>query len=140
MKKNLLIVFFALFAFGLFAEDRVENTTVVNMQTLKKTSVEAARFEILASKQFAFKLDKYNGEVYQLVSTGLFSPGKWVLMSRQVENMNDSVCANAVNYQLYIHEEQASHVFLMNVNTGATWTLGKRGENRAYSWEAILKE
>lgn len=140
MKRYLFLALFVGLSLSVFAEDRVENTTVVNMQTLKKTSVESARFEILASKQFAFKLDKYNGEVYQLVSTGLFSPGKWVLMSRQVENMNDSVCANAVNYQLYIHEEQASHVFLMNVNTGATWTLGKRGDNRAYSWEAIVKE
>lgn len=140
MKRYLFLALFVGLSLSVFAEDRVENTTVVNMQTLKKTAVEAARFEILASKQFAFKLDKYSGEVYQLVSTGLFSPGKWVLMSRQVENMNDSVCANAVNYQLYIHEEQASHVFLMNVNTGATWTLGKRGDNRAYSWEAIVKE
>lgn len=140
MKKYVLIIFFALFACELPAEDRVENTTVVNMQTSKKTAVESARFEILANDRIAFKLDKYTGDVYQFMSKGLFSLGHWVLMERNVGGLDDSVRENEINYQLFMHEENGSFIFLLNVYTGASWTLGKGGINKAYAWEPLVEE
>lgn len=137
MKKYLLLGIFVLSALCLSAEDSEKETTVVQIESLKKTSVESARFEILANDRIAFKLDKFTGDVYEFLSRGLFSPGNWVLMERNLGNLNDLVRDNEINYQLFMHEENGTYIFLMNVHTGATWTLGKGGINKPYAWEPM---
>ncbi|MBR0334331.1 MAG: hypothetical protein IIX13_05305 [Bacteroidales bacterium] len=138
MKKHLLLGIFVLSALCLSAENAEKETAVVQIESLKKTAVESARFEILANDRIAFKLDKFTGDVYQLISRGLFSPYNWVLMERNLGGLNDLVHDNEINYQLFMHEENGSFIFLMNVHTGATWTLGHGGVNKPYAWEPIV--
>ena len=124
MKKHLLLGIFVLSALYLSAEDAKVETSVVQMETLKKTSVESARFEILANDRIAFKLDKFTGDVYEFLSSGLFSLGNWVLMERNLGNLKDLVRDNEINYQLFMHEENGTYIFLMNVLTfGNQWKM-----------------
>lgn len=94
----------------------------------EKTNVPAeSRFEIVQSSlaaKITLKVDKYLGVVYQLVED---NAGEWswsrILKLPHPLDKNPSV--DKVNYQVFTSGKAAKFTFLLNVNTGATWTLSE---------------
>jgi hypothetical protein len=93
-----------------------------------------ARFEIVQSElavRWTFKLDKFTGAVFQLVATKDGGVA-WDEVPRLRSRAPDPVTPNRVNYQIFISGMIARNMFLMNVNSGATWQL--QGGNDGVSW------
>lgn len=90
------------------------------------TSLTGGRYEFLMSDlvvRQSFKVDKYTGDIYQLVedNNGRLT---WELLIREV-SANDLQKENSINYQLYMSGIAVRFCFLINVNTGIAWQLVK---------------
>lgn len=82
------------------------------------------RYQILQSTIAArgtFKLDTYEGNVYQLV-VDKNNNETWVLLRRVVNN-NDYRIKGRRNYELFLSTLAMRFTYLINLNTGATWQL-----------------
>lgn len=103
-----------------------------------KTSVpDQSRFEIVQSPRaarYTFKLDKLNGNVYQLVMSA-DSTLVWQLLLRQPAGAGDAR-SGSVNYQLFFGGMAARFTYLINVNTGLTWVLVASKDDE-YSFELM---
>lgn len=120
MNRILVIACFMLVSLVSFAQRNTEKQAVSTSQT-------GGRYEIKQSeirRSLTFRLDKYTGEVYQLV-----------------EKKNDEFCWDYVKiydqekvdrnhyenkeitYQLYMGGKAVADCFLLNIKTGDTWQL-----------------
>lgn len=88
-----------------------------------------SRYELIQSElaaKLTFKVDKYSGDVYQLVLASDQSL-TWQLIIRE-KSRNDKQNANRVNYQLFTSGLAVKYTFLLNLNSGATWQLSEDSE------------
>src|SRR5437016_2891859 len=106
-------------------------TSAVNAQDLPThTSAQTSapsdsRFEIIQSNIaviWTFKLDKFSGQVYQLVHNKN-DELVWDLMAKDPNPANTAVVPGKVNYQIFTSGIAAQFTILMNVNSGASWLL-----------------
>ena len=123
MKKALILVVSILATVHAYAQS--------DYYTSKSTSLEIGRYEIVASDivaRLTFKVDKYTGEVYQLVQD---SDGQllWEIMYK-LEGCADVQKEGQINYQLFTSGKAVRYTFLMNINTGTTWVLSEDTSNR----------
>lgn len=98
-----------------------------------------SRFEIVQSNiavMWTFKLDKYSGAVYQLVTNknGDFT---WELMDRDSNAANTIIVPGKVNYQIFTSGLAAKFTILMNVNSGASWLLTEDTKTKTSFWAVM---
>lgn len=90
----------------------------------ESTSAPEGRYEIVQSpilRSCTFKLDKYTGDIWQLVKAEDGS-SVWQKMER-ISAFPDTKNVNQINYQLFMGSSVAADTYLINVNTGTTWVL-----------------
>ena len=116
MKKTILSLLISFIALNAFSQ---------NANTAVSTNTEAGRYEIVMSNLQAkqtFKVDKYNGDVFQLAER---SDGTFVFerLYRDTSSAIDTRYPNQINYQLVMSGILAKCTFLININTGEVWNL-----------------
>lgn len=137
--KYFIALFFSLISITTYGQDVTIDRNNDKKHVSVSTSFVGGRYEIIMSDiiaRHAFKVDKYTGNVYQLVEIkdGYLT---WELLYRDKAS-NDVQIANKINYQLYMSGLAVRFVFLINVNTGITWQLVKAGEtDNTLSFELI---
>ena len=94
------------------------------------TSLCGGRWEFFMSDiaiRLTFKIDKFTGEVRQLVQLEDKTP-TWMLVIKQY-NFNNIHKKHSINYQLFSNGQGIRHTYLLNTNSGLTWQLvaGKNG-------------
>lgn len=103
----------------------------------KTIAPDSSRYEIVQSNLaavFTFRLDKYTGEVKQLVRT-TGDGTAWQRM--EVFQLPKTSGSPKVRYQIFTSGLAARHTFLLNIDTGFTWILtSHEDENKGkdYSW------
>lgn len=112
MKKSVLLLMFCMI------------TLMLNAQSYSavKTSVEGGRWEIVQSeiaRRYTYKLDKYNGDVYQLVKKSN-GDNTWQKLYRAGDKY-DKKEDGKINFQLFLGGFSAQDQFLINIHTGETW-------------------
>ncbi len=118
MKRLLLILFLGLTLC-------TEITAQIQTEQSYATSGDS-RYEIIQSglsRKMTFKIDKYDGIVYQLVKTetdGL----AWQKIERMLVSL-DNLKPNEVNFQLFLGGIAIRDCILLNIHIGATWVLVK---------------
>jgi len=111
-------------------QSTADSTSQTSLSPFTKENTSSAkvgvqRFYLIQSTLAAkgtFKLDAYNGDVYQLVLT----PKKdetWQKLTRFISNEIDPKQENFDNYTLFVSPLAMRFTYLMNVNSGATWQL-----------------
>ena len=83
-----------------------------------------ARYEIVQSPlaaKWTFRLDRYTGQVYQLVKT---ENGDAAWEEMLVEDHNEIQEPNKPKFVIFTSGIAARHTFLMDSYTGQTWMLG----------------
>lgn len=114
---SILLLVLCLAAGSVFAQ------TDINNFHQKTTTPPDARFEIVRSEpaaRWTFRLDRYTGNVYQLVKTkddGI----AWEQMP--VEGLPEIPNAGTPRFVLFTSGRAAQHTFLMDSKTGKTWFL-----------------
>ena len=108
-------------------------------QQIKSAIPSNARYEIVQSslmRKATFKLDKYKGFVYQMVSTK--SGGiTWEMMVR-LDHPSDTILdGKTVNYQLFLSGMVMKDTFLINIRTGATWIILEDSESGVLFWSPV---
>mgnify|MGYP003571269276 CR=1 FL=1 len=99
------------------------------------------RYEIIQSeiiRKLTFKVDKYEGAIYQLVSDkndvkvwqlmdilGFYGPG--------TETSNPRL-PNQINYQLFTGGNMAEDTYLINIHSGKTWILSEDRKTKETMW------
>lgn len=95
----------------------------ISAATHQSTTVpDTARFEVAQSPILArltFRLDRFTGETWQLVSTPTNSYA-WQPVKR-IPLPNDTKAPGKVNYQLFLSGIRAQVTVLVNTTTGASW-------------------
>ena len=92
------------------------------------TSLCGGRWEFFMSEiavTLTFKIDKFTGEVYQLVELA-DKTTTWMPIERE-KNSNDIQRQDVINYQLFSSGMGIRHTYLLNTNSGLTWQLVKGG-------------
>lgn len=101
------------------------------------TSLCGGRWEFFMSEiavTLTFKVDKFTGDVFQLVELKDKTP-TWVLIERE-KNSTDIQKQDCINYQLFSSGIGIRHTYLLNTNSGLTWQLVKR-ENELLFFQPI---
>ena len=91
-----------------------------------------ARYEIVQSPlaaKWTFRLDRYTGQVYQLVKTEK-DDFAWQLML--IEGYYDLPKPNKPRFVIFNSGIAARFTFLMDTDTGQTWVLGTIGETTGW--------
>lgn len=132
MKKKILLM---ALCFISLTNRAIENTKAV------KTSTEGGRYELVQSeimRKCFFKLDKYTGEVYQLVLT---SDGSKTWQKMYVIGLShDTIKDNTINFQIFIGGISASDCFMINIHTGTTYMLFEDTDSNSLYWSRIIQE
>ncbi len=134
-KTSRHIVLYVIFTFSIVSF--VCTQSVANESNQKTTVPSDSRFEILQSELVAritLKIDKYTGNVYQIVQKqdqSLTWEQIWVTPQK-----NDKKLNNRVNYQLFASGLAARFTFMININTGVTWQLTE-GKSGGLYWAPI---
>lgn len=104
-------------------------------RTLLGTTLSDARMEmILAPNSGAtYRLDKQTGDVWTLqTERGFSASAHW----QPLPTPKEADRPREINYQLLITPTGAT--YLLNVHTGATWSL-RRGSNSSADWIAVTQ-
>jgi hypothetical protein len=99
-------------------------SSAIEAQQAVKTSTEGGRYEIVQSeiaRKYFFKLDKYTGNVYQLVkkSNGDVTWEKMLVIGLAL----DTIKEDAINFQIFMGGIAVSDCFMINIHTGKTYQL-----------------
>ena len=124
--KKILLLLFILFSMSAYSQG-------LQKYQATKTSQAGGRYEIVQSeiqRSQTFKLDKYTGKVYMLVTTKSDEVA-WEEVQKN-SAWHDTVTPDKVNYQLFLGGSAARDCFLLNINTGATWILVKAKDDSFY--------
>lgn len=103
-----------------------------NYQSVQ-TAQTGGRFEIIQSnisEVYTFKLDKYSGAVYVYVKLPELEQPSWLKIEKTIE-VNDTISQNKINYQLFLGGKSLTDCYLININSGTTWSLIKEN-NKHY--------
>jgi len=125
-KKNYLIILFICLltvACNTSQNDQAKDESDKNQETSFKTT--SPRYQIVQSSLAArgtYKIDTYEGKVFQLVLDGNNNE-TWQLLKRIGNNSNDNQINGQQNYQIFLSTLAMKFTYLINVNTGATWQL-----------------
>jgi hypothetical protein len=140
------ILMFVCFALSWFASAQPLRAQGFSSATSYHTSTPVdSRFEIISTTsrlKATLKLDKYTGEVYELVKNKDLNTTKdeqyaWQLTKRHAHPRDKDQAPNEVNYQIYTTGEVVPYTYLINVKTGATWLLAREvGKEESY-WYPI---
>ena len=121
MKKAFLTIILIILSIPSYSQDEEYPGPV------SSTIPQSSRYEIIQSNliaRFTFKIDKYSGNVYQLVSDTV-DVQSWSKMER-IKHVSDVIVNKSkVNYQLFTSGIAVRFTYLMNIDTGATWLLVK---------------
>ena len=107
-----------------------------------------ARFEIIQvyylRESFLMKLDKYTGEVYELVRNRDYIRDKGQAFAWQLTKWNnrpliESVDIQKVNFQILSATGNDNSVYLININNGEVWTLVRESEPEKESYWVLTK-
>ena len=115
------------------------SSQAIEIQQAVKTSTEGGRYEIIQSeimRRYCFKLDKYTGDVYQLVTTK-DDTKKWEKMI-VVGLPFDEIKPNTINFQIFMGGIAVSDSFMINIHTGHTYQLYKDEETGANFWAYMI--
>jgi hypothetical protein len=110
-----------------------------NLRLHEKTMTpQNSRYEFVQSHIAArstFKVDKFTGQVYQLVQAenGNITWQEIVKIQHQNDKRKDA----QVNYQFFMSGMAAKFTFLINVWTGATWQLTEDTKTEEIFWDPI---
>lgn len=118
MKRILTLILLCSWACASYAIGEVPGTM--------KTSVDKGRYEVLIPDnciRYTFKLDKYTGDIWQLVKRSDDS-STWEIVSKD-PSVLDEAKLNQINYQLIIPTNAPRYIMLVNINTGITWQICK---------------
>ena len=97
------------------------------------TSQTGGRFEIIQSpiaRKLTFRLDKFTGDVYQLILDKYDKP-----MWNKISNfwvsklVDDSKKANNIRFQLFMSGKALADCFLLDIETGITFILSEDTES-----------
>ena len=131
MKKIILLI---ALCFISLTSSAIEDTKAV------KTSTEGGRYEIVQSeiaRKYCFKLDKYTGNVYQLV---LKSNGDKTWQKMEVIGLAfDTIKKDTINFQIFMGGMAVSDCFLINIHTGMTYQLYSDTDTEVLFW-SYMKE
>ena len=130
MKKILLLM---VLCFITLTNSAIENTKAV------KTSTEGGRYELVQSeimRKCFFKLDKYTGDVYQLVKKN--DGGKTWQKMDVIGLSYDTIKENTINFQIFMGGIAASDCFIINIHTGATYILYTDTESGTLFWSRVF--
>lgn len=125
-KNNYLIILFVCLlgvACNTSQKEQAKDESDKNQETSLKTT--SPRYQIVQSSLAArgtYKLDTYEGKVYQLVLDGNNNE-TWQLLKRIGNYSNDNQINGQQNYQIFLSTLAMKFTYLINVNTGATWQL-----------------
>ena len=103
---------------------------------------DSSSFEIVQSElaaKYTFKIDKYNGTVYQLVKTKGNGLAWEIITNPEKEDYWELPEEERLkaNYQLMLSGIEAKYTFLLNVNTGRGWQLTEDKKSGALFWSPI---
>ncbi len=101
------------------------------------TAPSDARFAIIqaqTSAKWTFRLDRYAGRVWQLVRT-VSGENKWQ-QTRVIDLPTESLSVKP-RYQLFLSSLAAKHSFLIDVDTGNTWTLTTLADTNGNELEIV---
>ena len=105
-----------------------EVKVVEEQKYLPVATAAEGRFEFIQAPSNytkAFLLDKYTGRVWE--NNGRL---KEKIEEVEVEDRDSVVDTTLVNYQLYIHGDNYTRCFLLNIHTGDMWKCNtKRGKS-----------
>lgn len=129
-----IILLFTLFLFSL-TSSAIENQQAV------KTSTEGGRYELVQSeiaRRYFFKLDKFTGDVYQLVvkRNGDKTWEKMMVVGLSI----DTIKENTINFQIFMGGTAISDCFMINIHTGSTYLLYKDPDTDILFWSRILED
>lgn len=96
-------------------------------------------FEIIQSNiavMWTFKLDKFSGQVYQLVHNQN-DDLVWQLMEKDSNPANTVIVPGKVNYQIFTSGIAARFTILMNVNSGASWLVTTDTKTNESFWAVL---
>jgi hypothetical protein len=106
-----------------------------------------ARFEavqvLYAKEPLLLRLDKYTGEVFELARNRDFVRDKgqtnaWQLTKWNNRPLPEEIDAQRVNFQIFGNPNNDGSAYLLNVNTGDTWSLYRDpSTEREFSWVPV---
>ena len=116
-------------------------SSALETQKAVKTSTEGGRYELVQSeiaRKYFFKLDKYTGDVYQLV---LKSNGDKTWQKMQVIGLGlDTIKEDTINFQIFMGGMAVSDCFMINIHTGKTYLLYQDEDTDALFWSYIIED
>lgn len=115
MKKSVLLLMFCMMTLMLNAQKNCSSV---------KTSIEGGRWEIIQSeiaRRDTYKLDKYKGDVYQLVKKDN-GENTWQKLTRLGDYL-DKIEEGKINFQMFLGGISVQDQFLINIHTGDTWCI-----------------
>lgn len=132
MKQIIFLIVMCLFSL---------TSSAIETKQAVKTSTEGGRYEIVQSeivRKCCFKLDKYTGDVYQLV---VKSDGEktWQKMT-VIGLVFDKIKENTINFQIFLGGMAVSDCFMINIYTGKTYLLYSDKDTDELFWSSILDE
>lgn len=133
MKKYILFYFLIYVSLSVYGQNVTIDRNDDKKYNSISTSFSGGRFEFVMSDLVAsnsFKIDKYTGNVYQLVKRNDDSL-TWELLLRESSD-NDRRFDNKINYQLYMSGMAVRFCYLLNTNTGITWQLVRLKDNTLF--------
>jgi mannitol-1-phosphate/altronate dehydrogenase len=124
--------------------DQLNSSIVALKNELNKTQEislksNSPRFQIVQSNIAAkgtFKLDTYEGKVYQLV-VDYNNNESWQLLKRIGNSINDNQVDGQRNYEIFLSTIAMRYTYLINLNTGATWQLVEDPNTEEYFFSSI---
>lgn len=105
----------------------------IEKQPSVSTSQTGGRFEIIQSskaRKLTFRLDKYTGDVYQLVETNEKELVWEKIPNLMLEYLRPEKIEQKISYQLFMGGIAVADCFLMNIHNGITYVLYEDTETR----------
>lgn len=126
---------------------RSQERVVANTPSATQAPAEA-RFEIIQvyylRETILLKLDKYTGDVYELVRNLVTIRAKgqdytWQLTKWNNKPSMEEVDAQKVNFQIFGATNNNNSVYLININNGDAWTLVRESVTDKESYWVLTK-
>lgn len=115
-------------------------------QLCVKTSTDGGRYEVIQSQalRFTFKLDKYTGDVYELIEPYSASGDyRWHKLNWYIDDKEKVKNKERINYQLFMSGISFRYIILTNIYTGESWIMYDGSYNRFFgpiTEDIILEE
>lgn len=145
MKLQLAALLFLLLTTPIIAYS--QERVVAYVPNMTATPAET-RFEIVQvqylRETLLLKMDKYTGDVYDLVRNRDYIKDKGQAFAWQLVRWNnrpsiDGLEAQKVNFQIFGATTNDNSVYLLNVNNGDAWTLLRESEVEKESYWVLTK-